>query len=137
MMQDNGGGNWYVGDQITGSGNDTSGSNSLTGLAATVNYGSCNSIVQWAPNASVYVGNCTTVTEGTTYNNVSLNSSTQVCPAHMDPELSNGTHFASHWSGCNNNNFTAGVNSTDVVWNPYNASSNPGLSVSIWWNWTC
>ena len=134
MMQDNGGGNWYVGDQVTGSGNDTNGRNSLSGLAADVNYGSGNSIIQWQPNSTVSTGSCTTRGYSLSYNYVNVSTSSTVCPDRMDPDGPSNTRFGGHWSGCDRwGADTEGVNSVDVVWNPSSALSNPGLSVKIWW----
>lgn len=138
MVQDNGGGNWIIGDEVTGSGNDTGPYrwNTLTNLTAYVNYGANNTIVQWTPNSSIYEGSCSTVSLGLTYDGVSLSDTQTICPDREDPYGTNtGNKFGSSWSGCDSNNFVEGVNAVDVDNNPSNASDWPGLTVSISWGY--
>jgi hypothetical protein len=135
MMQDNGGGDWYVGDQVTGSGNNNDWWNSLTGLAGYVSYGPNNTIVEYAPNGTTSVGNCTTVGFSLGWNGVGLNTSSQVCPGTLSPYgPPSNTVFGAHWSGCNTGALTQGVNSDDVDHSPSGAASAPNVSVAIWWN---
>jgi hypothetical protein len=135
MMQDNGGGNWYVGDQVTGSADNSWNSlYDITGLAADVNYGSGNSIIQWQPNSTVSTGSCTTRGYSLNYNYVNVSTSSTICPDRMDPDGPSNTRFGGHWSGCDKwGSDTEGVNSVDVVSDPSNATANPGLGVTIWW----
>jgi hypothetical protein len=134
MMQDNGGGNWIVGDEVTGSGNDTDWADSLSGLAAYVNYGSGNTVIKWTPNSTVNAGNCQTISLGVSYNGVSASDSQTICPARIDPYGTNtSTRFGSKWSGCDSSNWVEGVPSDDIVNDPSYASSNPNLTVTIWW----
>jgi hypothetical protein len=138
MIQDNGGGNWIIGDEITGSGNDTGpwGWNTLTNLTAYVNYGSHNTIVQWRPNSAIPEGSCSTVSLGLTYAGVSLSDSSTVCPDVLSPYGTNTSNkFGSSWSGCDWDMITEGVDSVDVDNNPWNASDWPNLTVSISWGW--
>ena len=138
MVQDNGGGNWIVGDETTSSGNDTGPFrwNTLESLTAYVNYGANNTIVQWKPGSSVPEGNCSTVSLSLSYDNVGLSDSETVCPDREDP-YGTGTanKFGAQWSGCDTSNYVEGADSVDVDNNPSNASVWPGVTVGISWGY--
>jgi hypothetical protein len=133
FVQDNGGANWVVGDQIVGSGNDP-GSAALSNLKAWVSYGPNNSIINWSPNATVSVGGCTNWTAGLTYSGLNLSASTTICSDRVDPyDAGGGTQFGSSWSGCDVSNYTEGVAAVDVDNNPSNASFWVTLNIYIGW----
>jgi hypothetical protein len=138
MVQDNGGGNWIIGDEVTSSGNDTGPFrwDILEGLTAYVNYGANNTIVKWVPNSTVTEGNCSTVSLGLSYDGVSLSDTQTICPDRMDPYGTNTSNkFGSSWSGCDDPAYTEGTNSVDVDNNPWNASAWPGITVGISWGY--
>lgn len=138
MVQDNGGGNWIIADEVTSSGNDTGPFrwNTLESLTAYVNYGANNTIIKWTPNATITQGNCGTITLGFTYQGVGLSATQTVCPDRMDPYGTNtGNKFGASWSGCDTSNYTEGTTSVDVDNNPWNASDWPGLTVGISWGY--
>jgi hypothetical protein len=133
-VQDNGGANWVVGDQIVGSGNDP-GSAALSNLKAWVSYGVNNNIINWSPNATVSTGGCTNWTAGLNYSGLCLSASTTICSDRLDPYAAgSGTQFGSSWSGCDVSNYTEGVAAVDVDNNPSNASF--WVTLNIWIGWT-
>ncbi|WP_370100437.1 hypothetical protein [Streptacidiphilus sp. MAP12-20] len=134
MLENDGGGNWYVGDQVTGSGNDPDWYASLSGLAADINYGGGNSMKQWDPSGYRDAGQCGTLSTSASWNGIGVSASSPLCPDHIDIDgRATAQNYGSHWSGHDTGNRTEGVASSDVVYSPGNASSNPGLTVSIWW----
>jgi hypothetical protein len=137
MMQESGQ-DWYLGDQVTGSGNDPDWIDSLSGIAAYVDYGPNNTIVSYTPNGTTSYGSCETRSFNLGWNGVGLSSSSEVCPGSLSPYgLPSNTEFGSKWSGCDTGAITEGVNSDDVVHNPPNADSGPGVNATIWWSATC
>jgi hypothetical protein len=134
FMQDNGGGNWIVGDEVVGSGNDPCcGTANLTNLSSWVSYGANNEIFNWSPNATLSVGGCTTYTATAGYNGVGLSASTQVCDELSPVDANSGTQFGSSWGTCDWQGRTEGNASTDVDNNPWNASDAVTLWVHIAW----
>lgn len=137
FLQDNGGGNWIIGDQVVGSGNDpccVSGTANLSRLAAWVSYGSNNNIFSWQPNATVHEGGCSTWTASLGYNGTGLSASTVLCSDQLDPiYVGSGTKFGSAWSGCDTGGDTEGMAAADIDNNPSNASDYVTLYVSISW----
>jgi hypothetical protein len=137
FVQDNGGGNWIIGDQIVGSGNDPCclfGTGNLEALDSWVVYGANNSIFDWSPNSTVPAGGCTNWTASLSYNGVGLSAQTTICSDQLDPKNANsGTSFGSRWTGCDSNAYVEGNASTDIDYNPSNASDVPTLWVGIGW----
>ncbi len=138
FLQNNGGGNWILGDAVVGSANDT-GCWCLSNLTAWVQYGANNSIFNWSPNATVTEGSCTNWTASLAYNSVGLSASTTVCSDRLDPyDANTGTKFGAAWSGLDcSHDYTQGVASADVDNNPSNASAAVTLYIHIAWNYWC
>lgn len=139
FLQDNGGGNWIVGDQVVGSGNDPGfNTANLTALTAWVSYGANNNIFNWSPNATVTTGGCGNYTASLGYNSTGVSASTTLCSDSLNPyDANSGTSFGSSWSGCDNNAYTEGLASADIDNNPWNASDAVTLHLSISWNYWC
>jgi hypothetical protein len=140
FLQDHGGGNWIIGDEIVGSGNDCciSGSANLTALTSWISYGANNSIFNWAPNATISVGSCTSYTASLGYNGSGVSATTNICDQLSPYDANTGTQFGSTWGTCDWQGNTEGNASTDIDNNPSNASASVTLHVSISWvtpNW--
>jgi hypothetical protein len=135
LVQDLGGGNWYVSDEVTGSGVDFSGTNHLEAVAGYVNYGSGNSIVQYAPTGSVSFTSCgQSKTFSVSFAGQSFSSTTTDCPGTLNPYgLPSSTKFGSIFQTCDSGNQVDGVASDDVVHNPPYTAVSPDLTVQIWW----
>jgi hypothetical protein len=134
FMQDNGGGNWIIGDEVVGSGNDPCcGTANLTNLTSWVSYGANNNIFHWSPNATISVGSCQTYTATAGYNGVGLSATTNVCDQLSPYGAENGRKFGSAWGTCDWQGQTEGNASTDIVNNPSNASSWVTMNISISW----
>jgi hypothetical protein len=133
FVQDNGGGNWILGDEIVGSGNDL-GFGNLSTLRAWVQYGANNTIFNWSPASTVPEGNCTSysATVG------SISASTTVCADRLDPYGANtSTKFGASWSGCDSEGYTEGMASADKDNNPTNASAWARMNIYISWDYLC
>lgn len=133
FVQDNGGGNWIIGDAVVGSGNDPYSTGVLTSLKSWVNYGPKNNIFDWSPNATIQVGNCQTYTASAGYNGVGLSASTNVCDQLSPYGVGNPRGFGSQWGTCDWQNYTEGNASTDVLRSPTGASAAVSLFVKITW----
>lgn len=138
FLQNNGGGNWILGDAVVGSGKD-SGCWCLSNLTAWVQYGANNTIFSWSPNATVTQGTCVNWSASLSYNGVGLSASTVICSDRLDPyNVNTGNQFGAAWSGGDcSQDFTQGVASADVDNNPSNASATVTLWVHIEWDHWC
>jgi len=121
-VQDNGGGDWYMGDEMTGSTTRTGGQylySSYGGVAYTAN----NTMVKWQPSADVVPSSgCATNTQKLSYNGVELSSETTVCPSVIHPYTNRlgGAGLEEFWHGCDDG--VIGLNPVDVIHSPPSAS---------------
>jgi len=97
MMQQNGG-DWYIGDSITGSGNDNNGAtgNSLTGLQVRNDYPSGNTVVQYNPSGTITRGSCSNFNPGLSWNGISVSASATICPSNEQPAFNGNTGFGAN-----------------------------------------
>jgi hypothetical protein len=134
LMQDNGGGDWYVGDEITSSGWGTDYWWKLSGLQAWDQFGANNTIVQYSPQSTQHPSACGTVTFSLAYNGIGVSASSNVCPDRLDPKFWGSTGFGTNWTGCAPVNYVESAPGVDVDHNPWNASQYASINVYIWWN---
>lgn len=129
VMQQNGG-DWYIGDEVTGTGRDTG--NGLYSFLGADFYGSGNTLVKWAPSGTLHPSTCNTVTFGLSYGAASVSSTATLCPDTIDPVLNAyGPGFGEFWHG--NTKSYVGLNPVDVIHDPPGASPSGSLHVYIHW----
>lgn len=130
ILQQNGS-DWYLGDEVTGTGHD--GSRGLFSFLGADFYGSGNTLVKWAPSGTVRPSACNTVTYGLTWGAASISSTATLCPDKIDPVLNAyGPGFGEFWHGSTTG--YVGLNPVDVIHDPANASPTGSLHVYIHWN---
>lgn len=128
------GSTWYIGDDVTGSGNDTRSTGySLTYFHAWVGYNqSGNHLVRWSPSATVTRGSCSTYTASVGYSSSSISSAQTVCPDRLDPTQNTASNGVA-WRGCDYHKYTEGAPSTDVEYNGPGASTTATAKATISW----
>jgi hypothetical protein len=132
IIQQNGG-DWYLGDEISGTGNDTGSSNSLTGFQVRDDYPNGNTIVQYSPSGTVNRSSCGTFNPSLTYKAISISSSSDVCADKVQPALNGSRGYGVHWSGCDGFDEAEGLSSVSVVHSPSGASVASTLNATVWW----
>ena len=133
LMQQNGL-DWYIGDEITSSANDSGSFWKLTGLQAWDTYGSGNTIVRWKPSATYNASACSNVTYSLSYNGIGISASDIICPDRVDPKFWGNYGYGTNWTGCDVHQYVEGAPSVDLDHNPPNASPSVTVHVYIWWN---
>lgn len=122
---------WYFGNEMTGTGHDDTGS--LTAFFGSDHYDVGNTVVQYAPNATLHPSACETQTYGLSYNGFTWSSTATICPDSVDPMIgSSKPGFGSKWRGRVKNTYV-GINPVDLVHNPPNASVGLWINVGIAW----
>jgi hypothetical protein len=135
-VQDNGGGDWYMGDEMTGTTSWHSGQALFSSYGGDA-YSSGNTMVKWNPAGTINPGSCSSNTQQVTYNGFSISSTSTVCPDRIDPYTNNlgGAGIEEFWHGCSAG--SVGLNPVDVVHSPPSASVSATLKGYIHTEWTC
>ncbi|MDT4990625.1 MAG: hypothetical protein QOH97_517 [Actinoplanes sp.] len=125
-VQDNGGGDWYMGDEMSGSVQRT-GYEWLYSSYGGVAYPSGNTMPKWAPTGELHPSACGENTAKVGYQGVELSSTTTICPDKIDPLTNNlgGSGLEEFWHGCDDG--TIGLNPVDVIHSPPSASLSAKL----------
>jgi hypothetical protein len=133
LMQATQGGDWYIGDKITGSGSDSDWLWKLTGLQSWETYGSGNSIIDWSPGSTQFPSSCGNFTASLGFAGSGISASTTICPDRLDPKFFT-RGFGTNWTGCDKNQYVEGTPSVDLDHNLWWASIAVTIHVAIWWN---
>ena len=140
MVQNSGGGDWYLADQITTNANASGLQYYLTDFSWPAN----NRFVEWSPQSPTSVGGCQTVSEGLSYDGLNLGTQYQVCSETVSPSVynsgspyfmmtsSNACGWILFWDTCPSG--SQGYQTSDIVHSPPSASYDPLLSVHMQWN---
>ncbi|HEX6500215.1 MAG TPA: hypothetical protein VF054_14470 [Micromonosporaceae bacterium] len=134
------GGDWYLGDQISGTANDQSGfntGNSLEAFRVRDDYPSGNTVVQYNPTGTVSTGSCTTFTPSLTYDGVTVSASANLCADNEQPSFNGSIGYGAKWNGCDGFEQDEGVSAVSVIHSPSGASVSATLYVTIWWGSFC
>jgi hypothetical protein len=124
------GANWYLSDEMTGTGRDTY--FQLYQEKGANYYGSGNTVVKWDPTGKVNRSSCGAVTFSLTYNGVGVSSTADLCPNYIDPWLNpKGPGFGEIWYGSTHD--YVGLNPVDVIHDPPAASPALHLLVAEVW----
>jgi len=135
-IQDNGGGDWYMGDEMTGTTSWHSGRALFSSYGGDA-YSANNVVVKWAPSGTINPGSCGSNTQQVSYNGFSISSTSQVCPDSIDPYTNNlgGAGIEEFWHGCSAGSI--GFNPVDVIHSPPSVSVGATLKGYIHTEWTC
>ncbi|MGC9670962.1 hypothetical protein ACNTMW_30995 [Planosporangium sp. 12N6] len=139
VMQMNGA-DWYVGDQISGTANDTGNfttGHALTNFRLRNDWDSGNTVVQYSPTGVVNTSSCGTFNPSLTFDKVTVSASSQLCADNLQPTFNGSFGFGAKWNGCNAFNYNQGVAAVDVVHSPPSASLGATLYATIWWASLC
>lgn len=124
------GSDWYVGDEMTGTAQDTL-HNLFTTIGANI-YGGGNTLVKWSPSGRINPSACASNTASVSWNGFSLSSTANACPDFIDPRVNPyGPGFGEYWHGFTH--AAVGLNPVDVVHNPPSAS--PWASLHWYLHW--
>lgn len=130
------GANWYVGDQITTTGNYNSTLEGLTGLWGRDNYGAHNQITTWRPASVINISGCGYKNSlfSLTEDGVVIDVPNQlVCPDTLQPTTSNvTTGQGDHWAGCSGASQAAPE--VDEDYSPSDATIAVNVDVTMAWN---
>jgi len=124
------GGDWYIGDNLSGTASDNDWWYNLRSFTAQVVYPQGNSMVQWSPTGQLHPSACTNKTIGFAYGGVSIGQSFESCPDVVSPFVSD-TKFGEIWLG--NTSDAVGLGAVDVVHNPNNVSPAAQVQLGISW----
>lgn len=129
------GSTWYIGDDVTGSANDThSVGYRLWYFHAWVGYNeNGNHLIKWNPSSTATRGSCSNYTASIGYGSSSISSSQTVCPDRLDPTENTASNGVK-WTGCDYQNYTEGAPSTDVEYNGPGADISATAKATIAWH---
>jgi hypothetical protein len=140
MVQNNGGGDWYLADQVTTSAN----ASGLHYYSTDLSWPTNNRFVQWNPSSPTSVGGCQTVNEAVSYDGFNVGTQYQVCSETVTPTVynngapwflmtsSNACGWIAFWDTCPSG--SQGYDTSDIVHSPPSAAYDPLLSVQMQWN---
>jgi hypothetical protein len=130
-VQDNGGGDWYLGDEMTGTTTNTGGWHLYSSYGGIV-YPAGNEMVLWKPNQTIYPSACGKDTQKISYNGVELSTEATVCPDKIDPIPSGfgGPGIEVFWHGCADQQ-SIGFDPIDIVHNPPGKSTQATLKAYV------
>jgi hypothetical protein len=129
-------GTWYIGDQTSGSANDTATLHALTRFHAWDSYPTGNGIVEWNPQSTIPKGSCSNVTASLSYSGVGVSQSSTVCPDKLTPTIYDHG-FGTEWSGCDHHAYVEGAPGVDVDKRGPTASAVVTAWSYIHWDLSC
>jgi hypothetical protein len=127
--------NWYIGNKVSGSANDTDWYDSLDELRGYTYWDDNSTAVNWDPQSTVKRGDCKTYNSSVGYDGSSVSQSETVCPEEIDPDLSrsDASLAGAVWYGCDTNNDVEGVPSTDIVHLPKGTDTVGHVHIHMDW----
>lgn len=93
------GNDWYIGDAVSVTGQDSDWYYDLTKLVSYVSYGAGNTSVKWTPTTTLSTGTCQNTVLGLSYGGVVLQQQFNRCPDKYGPSSMGTAQFGAEWNG--------------------------------------
>ena len=124
-------GDWYLGNQISTTGQDD-GFSELDILSGWTSYPSGNTTVEWNPQSYTSEGNCKTVTWSLGFDGIGISESGSVCPSAEEPTSGDN---GGKWFGCDG--APEGAPAVNVDHSPAGTSDAVTANVKMGWALGC